>query len=79
MYNMTQEELEYRRKRATKIAAKDIIKGGIDRYVNDSIRFGFFSVNDDPKQIITNIIDRLSEYGEYEWMNALKKYKTLNV
>jgi hypothetical protein len=76
---MTQEELEHKRKRATKIAAKDIIEGGIDIYVNDGIRFGFFSVDDDPKQIITNLIDRLSEYGEYEWMNALKKYKTLNV
>jgi hypothetical protein len=74
---MTQEELEYRHKIATKIAAKDIIEGGIDRYVNDGIRFGFFSVDDDPKHIITNIIDRLSEYREYECMNALKKYKTL--
>jgi hypothetical protein len=64
---------------AAKVAAKDIIEEGIDRYVNDGIRFGFFSVDDDPKQIITNVIDRLIEYEEYELAGALEKYKTLNV
>ena len=69
---VTQEEMEYRLKRATISAANDIIERGLDRYVNDGTRFGFFDVDDEPKKILTNIIDQLIGYEEYELVISLK-------
>ena len=69
---VTQEEMEYRLKRATISAANDIIERGLNRYVNDGIRFGFFDVEEDSKQILTNIIDQLIQYEEYELVISLK-------
>ena len=53
-------------------AANSILEGGLDRYVSDGIRFGFFDEKDKPKELLQNIINQLEDLSELELANKLK-------
>lgn len=56
---------EGRRKKRILIGAKsamsNVLKNGLDAYINDGVRFGFFDKEEKPIDILDSIIETLSE------------------
>ena len=46
-------------KRGVINATSHILTNGLDRYVNDGIRFNFFSEKENPIEILDNVIETL--------------------
>lgn len=60
--------------RGTLLAAKSIVEDGLNKYVNDGVRFGYFSEDEDPKQIGYNVLQKLIDLELYEVANVLKNH-----